>query len=259
MQVEIFTSTQVGPEAAESASMITSAKSVEPWPPKGIKWYYSDSSCAIACGDCRTILPTLPKVDLVLTDPPYGVEMGSTEYQEGSQHGLVRSKYSSYSDTYESFKTIIIPALSIALNLADRGMVFMSSHRLQDLPRFNSLGGVYCSSASARDCWGFTTFLPIALYGHDPTIANGSRSKVLVSNSVAEKNGHPCPKPFKWLTWCVMRGSELNQTILDPFMGSGTTLRAAKDLGRRAIGIEIEEKYCEIAARRLSQEVFAFT
>lgn len=67
---------------------------------------------------------------------------------------------------------------------------------------------------------------------------------------------HPTQKPIKLMKWCLsFRWTKDCHTILDPFMGSGTTLRAAKDLGRRAIGIEINEKYCEIAAKRLEQEV----
>ena len=71
--------------------------------------------------------------------------------------------------------------------------------------------------------------------------------------------GHPCPRPLngmKYLVECFCPPSGL---VVDPFMGSGTTLVAAKDLGRRAIGIEIEERYCEIAAKRLAQEVLPLT
>ena len=217
------------------------------------KIYYQDESAAIYCCDNRDVLPLFPDkaFDLVLTDPPYGVDLGVKKYPDGSQHGLVRKSYQDFEDTYENFISNIVPSLVISLDKSNRGMVFISAHRIHDLPRCSSMGGIYCPSANGRDCWGFTTFLPILLYGHDPTIANGSRTKVLVSNHTAEKNGHPCPKPLQWITWCVERGTEPNQTILDPFLGSGTTAVAAKILGRKCIGIEISEEYCAIAAARL--------
>ena len=76
----------------------------------------------------------------------------------------------------------------------------------------------------------------------------------LTNNAIVNDRVHPTQKPISLMKWCLDFFSDA-QTILAPFMGSGTTLRAAKDLGRRAIGIEIEERYCEIAAQRLAQEV----
>ena len=72
------------------------------------------------------------------------------------------------------------------------------------------------------------------------------------------ESSHTCPKPINLIKKVVCRLSDPSDSIIDPFLGSGTTLRAAKDLGRKAIGIEIEERYCEIAAKRMAQEVFDF-
>jgi len=82
----------------------------------------------------------------------------------------------------------------------------------------------------------------------------GGRHAVWTELKVAN-NLHPTEKPLSLLRRLLLLFSDAGEMILDPFMGSGTTLCAAKDLGRRAIGIEIEERYCEIAAKRLAQEM----
>lgn len=87
--------------------------------------------------------------------------------------------------------------------------------------------------------------------------SGGGRRAVWRENVV--RGAHKTEKPLRLLVELVRLFTDPRETILDPFMGSGTTLRAAKDLGRKAIGIEIEERYCEIAARRLEQEVLALT
>jgi DNA modification methylase len=97
--------------------------------------------------------------------------------------------------------------------------------------------------------------------GNDPYLANGlgRRPDIFIHTETTENWDHPCAKPIGFWKKLLLRGSvRESDIVLDPFMGSGTTLRAAKDLGRRAIGIEIEEKYCEIAAKRLSQKVLDF-
>jgi site-specific DNA-methyltransferase (adenine-specific) len=102
---------------------------------------------------------------------------------------------------------------------------------------------------------GFTTMQPILYYGKDYRAGKGALPSGKAVTEASEKNGHPCPKPIGAWSWLLDKVSQEGETVVDPFMGSGTTLRAAKDLGRKAIGIEISEEYCEIAATRLSQEV----
>jgi site-specific DNA-methyltransferase (adenine-specific) len=96
--------------------------------------------------------------------------------------------------------------------------------------------------------------MPVFFYGIQQTLQNGAQQTVLKSVDTAEVNGHPCPKPEGWMRWLVNLATLSTDTVIDPFAGSGTTLVAAKRMGRKAIGIELNERYCEIAATRLQQE-----
>ena len=210
------------------------------------KPYYHDERAGITIylGDCREILPHLPKVDLVLTDPPYGVDFGGKQTKHTSRDN---SGYLSGDS-----KTVGPEVIKMALNYCEKAIVFPGIRLMFDYPKPADVGCVFCPNGAGVGPWGFVGFHPFLLYGKRGGI--GSRPLSFSSFYTSEKNDHPCPKPIEWIRRCLDFVPDAS-LILDPFMGSGTTLRAAKDLGRKAIGIEIEEKYCEIAVKRLRQEV----
>jgi len=225
-----------------------------------MKPYYEDDAVTIYHGDCREIMPTLESADLVLTDPPYGVDLKVKT--TGKRHGFNPQAASVvYEDTPVTIRKLISVALPMMQTMSERMIIFSGPALLMAYPEPRAIGGVYSPAGTGRCSWGFQCFHPILFYGKDPYLVDGlgSRPNGFVDDRPNPNHyDHPCPKPLKWMLWGVSRGSRDGETILDPFMGSGTTLRAAKDLGRKAIGIEIEERYCEIAAQRMSQTVMAF-
>jgi site-specific DNA-methyltransferase (adenine-specific) len=214
--------------------------------------YYSEDGITIYHGDCREILPGLT-ADALITDPPYGV-------------GLVKKNGASlrasvlYEDSPEYVSQLIRKAIPPALKVCDRALIFCGTRMMFAYPEPTAIGCVFTPSGAGLSPWGFQVMHPILFYGADPYLADGKGSRpngFRTERPNLEKVDHPCPKPLPWMTWAVNRASRLGETILDPFMGSGTTLLAARLDGRRAIGIEIEERYCEIAVERLAQGVLA--
>jgi site-specific DNA-methyltransferase (adenine-specific) len=204
--------------------------------------YYEHAGITIYHGDCREVLPGL-RADLLLTDPPYGIA-----YEHGARKGGVNLGFDGHSIVGD--ESHFDPRF--LLEYSDMAIIWGANHFSSLLPDsrewlvWDKREGIPPNDQS--DCeMAWTNFLNVArLY-----------SRYWNGGGISEERYHVNQKPIKLMQWAVTLAKDC-ETILDPFMGSGTTLRAAKDLGRRAIGIEIEEKYCEIAAKRLGQEVFEF-
>jgi site-specific DNA-methyltransferase (adenine-specific)/modification methylase len=198
------------------------------------------------------ILPTLPKVDACITDPPYGVNYAGSTTRHSVADG---AGYASYDDTPENVRDNIVPRIAGALSIAARAAITPGLRCAKFYPEPASEGVIWYPSGANVGPWGFVTHQPIYYYGKCPFLAKGegSRPTGFQSTEAAEKNGHPCPKPIGQMLWLVARVSRCEETILDPFMGSGTTGVAAIQLGRKFIGIECEPKYFDIACRRIEQ------
>ena len=208
--------------------------------------YYQDDWCTIYHGDCLEIMPELEPVDLVVTDPPYGVGLN----------------YGKYNDSPETYWEHFIPLLKQIIDLCP---AVVMTHRQEAVKWINwwdhlCIWNKPMSFGYAIHGW-LNHWEPIFIFGLEPTFQAKKNKKparfdVFTFNTEANKLGHPAVKPLKLMI--ALLQTFHGDTILDPFMGSGTTLVAAKQLNRKAIGIEIEEKYCEIAVRRLAQEVIDF-
>lgn len=200
-------------------------------------------------GDCREILPGIGKVDAVVTDPPYGLSGSSGTIN--SERG--KAVYVSGSDTLEDVRDIYVPAITQAIAKAERGAVTPGTPHSFEYPKPDDIGAIIQPAVKGMSKWGRPTWQPILFYGRDPYVGLTIQPLTFQSNGQFYKSEHPCPKPDDLMKWLVQRASKPGETILDPFMGSGTTGVAAVQLGRKFIGVEIEPKYFDIACRRISE------
>lgn len=216
-----------------------------------MKPYYEEDGITIYHGDCREVLPSLSPIDLVLTDPPYGVNQNgdNTRFGGGSQATISR-----------------------------RGNVAMHPRRGPIVGDSGPFDPSFLTSYGKHQViWGWNNYpdkLPrgaclVWLKRHDDAFGSFLSDaetawmskghgvycrRDLSNNGITNERVHPTQKPVGLMKWCLSLFPNA-RTVADPFMGSGTTLVAAKDSGLSAIGIEIEERYCEIAAERLAQGV----
>lgn len=226
-----------------------------------IKPYYSQDGITIYHGDCREILPHLPKVDLVLTDPPFSQETHSGARTGGMES--IRDLVDFGSITPEQ----LLEYVSLTRKLCDKWQVLFCDWRhMLPLEQQNGLDlelirfGIWAKPAAMPQMSGdrpATGWEAIAfLHPKGKKIWNGhGRSSVFACNPERLNRVHPTQKPTRLIGELTTLFSNEGETILDPFMGSGVTLFAARNNNRKAIGIEIEEKYVEIAIKRLSQGV----
>jgi site-specific DNA-methyltransferase (adenine-specific) len=206
----------------------------------------------VVCGDCLELMKELPDgcVDLVVTDPPYGI---SLDLKWLSSLHIQRGKPANKCDEPIVGDEKLIPLES--LYRFPRRIIFGFPY-------------IYDEGATGWLVWDKQPGLrtertlgnPVELASS--TVWSGFRMKRVMWAGYYREGGesryeHPTQKPYRLFADLIAEHSLSGDIILDPFLGSGTTAVAAKQLGRHFIGIEINPKYCEIAERRLSQEVLA--
>lgn len=198
-------------------------------------WTSGDGRLVIYLGDCRDVLPLLTEATMTLTDPPYNVGL---DYSEGDR----RTDYAEW--TRKWFDLAPKPMI------VTPGMVNLSMWIEMERPTW-TCSWVKPNQCSPSGLQGFNVWEPVLVYGR-PSRKVGQDAWVMPISTMQRGVGdHPCPKFLPFWRRLLDAFSRPDDVVVDPFLGSGTTLVAAQALGRRAVGIEVHEPYAEIAAKRL--------
>jgi site-specific DNA-methyltransferase (adenine-specific) len=195
------------------------------------------------CGDCRDLLASLEPGAVLVTDPPYGLS-GTTP----------KAAYDTdlFEDTPEYVETVCAPVVAACLDRTVRGAVSCGIMNIYRYPPARCIGGFIQPSTASFCTWGLATVNPLLFYGPRPKTRSTIPLHTEVFSSMAETlSGHPCIKPLKPWTWLVNKCTNAGDTVLDPFMGSGTTGVACVALNLPFIGIELEAKYFDLACERI--------
>jgi DNA modification methylase len=246
-----------------------------------MKPYYQDSAVTIYHGDCRDILPYLDKVDMIFTDPPYGHNNNNNGDLIARREAALGKKAVPESEWrpiandgpeanelikwfFSQLPSLLHPRDCCCCCCCGGGGPDPQFARwslwLDEIIPFKHC--VVWDKGGLGMGWHYRRCWECILVAQVPGAAcnwhGGNDVPNIIRNIgkiIPSKDQHPTEKPVEIPAWFIRLHSDINQTILDPFAGSGTTGRAAKDLGRKAVLIELEERYCEIAARRMAQEV----
>jgi DNA modification methylase len=206
--------------------------------------YYERDGITIYHGDCREITPSLA-YDCVLADPPYGISHPTNYRARGRSNLALCADYPMVFGDDAPFNPgpwLSVPAILWGANHFGSRLPDSSGWLVWDKLRPDTL-----DQSRAELAWS-SAHSGVRVFTH---LWHG-----MMKASERGESYHPTQKPVALMAWCISFLPE--GVILDPYMGAGPTLRAALDMGRRAIGIEIEERYCELAAKRLAQMVLPF-
>jgi site-specific DNA-methyltransferase (adenine-specific) len=210
------------------------------------KVYYADDRCTIYHGDCTEILPCLAPVDFVITDPPFNADYGfENDNMPDNEFFKFTQKWVRKAESKSKYGMTIIVDPKYCLPFYKS--VTIQYHHTYTWFKKNAMRAMQGGFANKTEVIVYTNRKParVAAYPND----------VWEIPLVPQDVPHPTPKPVKLMELIISKFTKIDETVLDPFCGSGATLLACKELGRKAIGIEMEERYCEIAANRLRQNV----